>query len=58
MGLEDITNAAKDLASQIPGGSDAVDGAVDKVADVVEEKTPDQIDGFVEQGAQAIKDQI
>jgi hypothetical protein len=58
MGLEDITNAAKDMVSKIPGGSDAVDGAVDKAADVVEEKTPDQIDGYVEQGAQAVKDQI
>jgi hypothetical protein len=58
MGLEDITNAAKDLVGKIPGGSDTVDGAVDKVADVVEEKTPDQVDGYVEQGAQAVKDQI
>jgi len=58
MGLEDITNAAKDMVGKIPGGSDAVDGAVDKVADVVEEKTPDPIDGYVEQGAQAVKDQI
>ena len=58
MGLEDITNAAKDMVGKIPGGSDAVDGAVDKVADVVEEKTPDQVDGYVEQGAQAVKDQI
>ena len=58
MGLDDIVGQAKDMIGGIPGGSDAVDGAVDKVADVVEEKTPDQIDGFVEQGAQAVKDQI
>ncbi len=58
MGLEDMVGQAKDLIGGIPGGSDAVDGAVDKVADVIEEKTPDQIDGAVEQGAQSIKDQI
>ena len=46
------------MVGKIPGGSDAVDGAVDKVADVVEEKTPDQVDGYVEQGAQAVKDEI
>jgi hypothetical protein len=58
MGLDDIVGQAKDMIGGIPGGSDAVDGAVDKVADAVEEKTPDQIDGAIEQGAQAIKDQI
>jgi hypothetical protein len=58
VGLEDMVGQAKDLIGGIPGGSDAVDGAVDKVADVIEERTPEQIDGAVEQAAQAIKDQI
>jgi len=58
MGLEDVVGAAKDLVSNVPGGSDTVDGAIDSAKQAVEEKTPDQIDGAVEQGAQAIKDQI
>jgi hypothetical protein len=40
------------------GATEAVEGAVDQAADAVQEKTPDQVDGVVEQGAQAIKDQI
>jgi len=58
MGIGDMVNQAKDLVTGNAGAADAVDGAVDQVADVVKEKTPDQIDPAVDQAAQAIKDQI
>ena len=58
MGLEDMVNQAKDMIKGTPGASEQVEGAVDQAADAVQEKTPDQIDPAVEQGAQAIKDQI
>jgi len=58
MGLEDVVGAAQDLAGKVPGGSDTVDGVIDSAKGAIEEKTPDQIDGAVEQGAQALKDQI
>jgi hypothetical protein len=58
MGLEDMVNQAKDMIKGTPGASDSVEGAVDKAADAVQQKAPDQVDGVVEQGAQAIKDQI
>jgi hypothetical protein len=55
MGLDDIVGQAKDL---LGSNSEAVDGAIDKAADAVQDKTPDQVDGLVEQGAEALKDQI
>ena len=58
MGLEDVVGAAKDLVSKVPGGSDTVDGASDSAKGSIEEKTPDQLDGAVDQGAQALKDQL
>jgi hypothetical protein len=58
MGLEDMVNQAKDMITGNPGAADAAEGAVDQAADAIQEKTPDQVDGVVEQGAQAIKDQI
>jgi hypothetical protein len=58
MGLEDMVNQAKDMIKGNSGATEAVEGAVDQAADAVQEKTPDQVDGVVEQGAQAIKDQI
>jgi len=58
MGLEDMVNQAKDMIKGTPGASDAVEGAVDQAADAVQEKIPDQVDSVVEQGAQAVKDQI
>ena len=58
MGLEDMVNQAKDMTKGTPGASDAVEGAVDQVADAVQEKAPDQVDGAVDQAAQAVKDQI
>lgn len=55
MGLDDMVNKAKEMAG---GNAEAVEGAVDKAAEVIKDKTPDQVDGAVDQAAQAIKDQI
>lgn len=52
MGLFD---KAKDLVAD---NKDAVEGAIDKAADVIESKTPDSMDDKVEQGAEALKNVI
>ena len=39
----------------IGDNKDAIKGAVDKAADVVESKTPDQVDGAIEKGAEQVK---
>ncbi len=54
MGIEDMVNKAKETLA----GSGATDEAIDKVAETVKDKTPDQIDPAVDQAAQAAKDQI
>ena len=40
------------------GNKKAVSGAVDKVADVIESKTPDSVDDKVEAAAEKVKDII
>jgi hypothetical protein len=40
------------------GNKKTVDSAVDKVADVVESKTPDSVDDKVEMAAEKVKDVI
>jgi MT0933-like antitoxin protein len=40
------------------GKSKQVNQGVDKAADAVEAKTPDQYDDKVEQGAEVVKDQV
>jgi hypothetical protein len=54
-----IMDSAKDM---LGGATEQVDGAVDAAKVAIEEKTPDQVDGAVEQGAdmakEAIKDQL
>ncbi len=40
------------------GNKKAVSGAVDKVADVIESKTPDSVDKQVEAAAEKVKDVI
>mgnify|MGYP000992432780 FL=1 len=40
------------------GNKKAVEGAVDKVADVIESKTPDSVDKQVEAAAEKVKDVI
>lgn len=48
-----------DKAKQMLGGhKDKAEVAVDKAADVVKEKTPDQVDGAVDTAADKAKDVI
>jgi hypothetical protein len=42
----------------IGGNKSKVDQGIDKAADVVQQKTPDQVDGAVDQAADAAKDAI
>lgn len=44
------------LKGMFAGNKKAVSGAVDKVADVIESKTPDSVDAKVEMAAEKIKD--
>jgi len=53
MGMDDMLNKAKDLLGE---HSEQVDGAIDKAADLVQEKTPDNIDSMVESAADKAKD--
>lgn len=48
-----------DKAKQMLGGNkDKAEAAVDKAADTVKEKTPDQVDGAVDAAADKAKDVI
>lgn len=42
----------------VAGNKSAVKSGIDRVADVVESKTPDSVDDKVEQGAEALKDVV
>lgn len=42
----------------LKGNKNAVKGGIDKVADVVESKTPDSVDDKVEAAAEKVKDVI
>ncbi len=46
MGIDDLAGKAKDLLGD---HADKVNDAIDGVADKVKEKTPDQLDGLVDQ---------
>jgi hypothetical protein len=46
------------IKGMFKGKSKQVNQGVDKGADVVESKTPDQYDAKVEQGAEVVKDQV
>lgn len=48
MGLGDMVNKAKEMASQHP---DQVDGALDKGSERVQDLTPDSMDSKVDTGA-------
>ena len=52
MEIDDMMNQAKDLLGEHKG---AVDGAIDKAKGLIEDKTPDQVDGLVDQAADAAK---
>jgi hypothetical protein len=55
MGIDDLVGKAKDaLAEQ----SDKVEGAIDKIADFVKDKTDDSGDAKVDEVADKIKDFI
>ncbi|PWD51385.1 antitoxin [Serinibacter arcticus] len=51
MALDDIISKAKDAL----GGGKA-DGAIDKAAEFIKDKTPDNIDGHVDTAAEKAKD--
>lgn len=53
MGLDDIVGEAK---QQLGEHSDQVDGAIDKAADLVKDKTPDQADGAIDAAADKAKE--
>ena len=55
MGLDDIAGEAKDLAGQ---HEDQVDSVIDKGAEAVEEKTPDQADGMIDTAAKKAEDAL
>ena len=42
----------------IEGNKKTIDEGIDKAAQMVQEKTPDQIDGAVKQAAEAAKDAV
>jgi hypothetical protein len=55
MGVEDMIGKAKDLLGE---HEEQVDQAIDKAADVVEQKTPDSVDPMVQQAAEKAKDAL
>lgn len=55
MQFDDALNKAKDLAAENP---DQVDAVAEAVTEKVKEATPDQVDGYVDQGAEAARDQL
>ena len=52
MGIEDITNQAKDMAAE---HAEKAAGVVDQVAEKVKNVAPDQADGLVDKAADAAK---
>ncbi len=53
MGIGDFIDKAKDLASE---NEEAVEGAIDKAADTVDEKTGGKYSAQIDKGAEAGKD--
>lgn len=52
MNIKDIAGKAKEM---LHGHEQQVDEAIDKAADIVEQRTPDQVDSVVEKGAEEAK---
>lgn len=46
------------ITDAVGGNSDQVDSAIDKVGDLVDEKTGGQFEGQVDQAQQFLKDQV
>ncbi|MFC0675864.1 antitoxin [Brachybacterium hainanense] len=55
MKFDDALNKAKDLASE---NSEQVEAVIETATEKIQEKTPDQVDGLVDQGADAARDQL
>lgn len=55
MGFGDMLGKAKEMAGE---HSEAVEGAIDKAAEVAKEKLPEQAGGAVDKAAEMAKDQI
>lgn len=53
MGLDDMIEKGKEM---LAGHGDQVDEAIDKGAEAIKEKTPDQVDGVVDTVAEKAKD--
>lgn len=53
MGFDDALNKAKDYANDNP---DKVNQGLDGASDQIKERTPDNIDGHVDSGADAARD--
>jgi hypothetical protein len=53
MGLDDMINKGKEMLS---GHEEQVDEAIDKGAEAIKDKTPDQVDGMVDTAAEKAKD--
>jgi hypothetical protein len=53
MGADDILNEAKGMLS---GHEEQVDQVIDKAAEAIEGKTPDNVDGMVQGAADKAKD--
>jgi hypothetical protein len=53
MGIGDFVDKAKDLAAE---NEEAVEGAIDKAADMIDEKTDGKYSDQVDKGAEAAKD--
>jgi hypothetical protein len=52
MDIKDIAGKAEEL---LHGHEEQVDEAIEKAADIVEQRTPDQVDSLVEKGAEQAK---
>ena len=58
-GIEDKVNQAVDKAKEaLANNSEAVDGAIDKAADAVQNVAPDQADAAVEDAATKLKENL
>ena len=55
MGFGDLVNKAKDLAAD---HKDAVEGAIDKAGDMVDEKTDGKFSGMVDKAQGVVKSQL
>ncbi len=55
MGFDDALNKAKDFANDNP---DKVEQGLDGATDQVKDRAPDSVDGHVDTGADAARDQL